>query len=138
MDDKHMSNDIALIKAQAEIRLRELEAQAEAKQVASKFIGKWGMPLIVFLVCVGVVSAKMLDSDALTPVIGLVATASMALIQMLSGITGSTVKEEKPEFKIMHDLISRLDKAEQPMSVTVEGDRVTVVKGADKIVTQKE
>jgi hypothetical protein len=58
---------------------------------------------------------------------------------MLNGIAGTAPKQEKPEFEVIKDLIHRLDKldrAEQPMQVDVEGSKVTVKKGQD-IVTAK-
>jgi hypothetical protein len=109
-----------------------------AKESASRFIGKYGMPLIVFLVCVGVFAASFLSSEALTPVIGLVATAAMALIGILTGITGTQDKQDRPEIDVIKDLVARLDKADIPMSVTVEGDKVTVTKGQDSITTVKD
>ncbi len=72
-----------------EDQIKLIEAQASAKEVASKFIGKYGILLIVFLVCVGVFAATILPAEALTPVVGLVSTAAMALIGILTGITGS-------------------------------------------------
>jgi len=109
-----------------------------AKEAASRFIGKYGMPMIVFLVCVGVVAASFLSSQALTPVIGLVATAAMALIGILTGITGTQDKEDRPEIDVIKDLVARLDKKEEPMQVIVEKDKVTVVKGDDTITTARE
>ena len=107
-----------------------------AKESASRFIGKFGMPLIVFLVCVGVCAASFLSSEALTPVIGLVATAAMALIGILTGITGTQEKQERPEIDVIKDLVARLDKEDIPMSVVVEGDKVTVTKGSDTVTTK--
>lgn len=107
-----------------------------AKEEASRFIGKFGMPMIVVLVCVGVFSATVLSAEALTPVVGLVSTATMALIGILTGITGTKDKEENPEIEVIKDLVARLDKADVPMTVTVEGDKVTVTKGTDTITTK--
>lgn len=95
--------DIELKKTEllAEIELRKLEAelkkfesQSSAKEVASKYIGKSAIPWIVLLVIVGVVSSYFLEPSSLPAVIGLVSTASMALITMLSGITGTKDKED--------------------------------------------
>jgi hypothetical protein len=64
----------------------------------------------------------------------------VALISMLNGIAGATPKQEKPEFEVMKQLIDKLDKLdrkEQPMKVTVEGEKVTVSKGDDTITTSK-
>jgi cadmium resistance protein CadD (predicted permease) len=117
--------------------LKGIEMES-AKESASRFIGKYGMPLIVFLVCVGVFAAAFLTSEALTPVIGLVATAAMALIGILTGITGTQDKQDRPEIEVIKDLVARLDKEDIPMSVVVEGDKVTVTKGHDSITTVKD
>ena len=106
-----------------------------AKESSSRFIGKYGIVIVFLLVVVAVYSAGSLTAEALTPVIGLVATASMAIIGMLSGITGTKDKEEKPEFQVIKTLI---EQSKEPMSVTVEGDKVTVTKGKDTITTSKE
>ena len=60
----------------------------------------------------------------------------MALIGILTGITGTKDKEERPEIEVIKELVARLDKSEVPMSVTVEGDKVTVTKGSDSIITK--
>jgi hypothetical protein len=68
-----------------------------------------------------------------------VATATMALIQMVNGIVNETKKEEKPEITIIKELIDRLDKPERhepSMKVNVEGDKVTVQRGDDVITTK--
>ena len=106
-----------------------------AKESSSRFIGKYGIIIVFFLVVVAVYSAKELKAEALTPVIGLVATAVMAIIGMLSGITGTKDKEEKPEFQVIKTLI---EQSKEPMAVTIEGDKVTVTKGKDIITTSKE
>lgn len=137
-DEKPASKlDIQLIKTQAQIDLGKLEAQTTAKEVASKYIGKTAIPWIVLLVIVGVVSSAFLSIEALPAVIGLVSTAVMAMIGMLSGITSTKEKEEKPEIKIIQDLIRQLDESNEPMSVVVDGDKVTVTKGDNKITTTK-
>jgi hypothetical protein len=135
MSDKH---DLKALKMQAEIELRKLEARATAKEVASKAIGKNAIVWIVLLVIVGVVSATFLPPASLAPVIGLVATASMALIQMLAGITGTKEKEEKPEFTVIKELIARMDKEQEEMSVEVDGDKVAINRGGDKVVTNNK
>lgn len=119
-------------------QIRLLEAQAPAKEVASKVIGRNAIPWIVLLVVVGVIASAFLDASSLPAVIGLVSTAVMALIGMLTGITSTKDKEDKPEFKVINELITRLDKPDQPMSVTVEGDKVTVTKGVDRVSASKE
>jgi formiminotetrahydrofolate cyclodeaminase len=73
----------------------------------------------------------------LPAVIGLVSTAAMALITMLSGITSSKEKEEKPEIMIINSLIKNLEEAREPMSVTIDGEKVVVQKGMTSISTKK-
>jgi hypothetical protein len=59
---------------------------------------------------------------------------------MLNGIAGANEKEDKPEFAVIKELISkldRLDRKEMPMRVDVEGDHVTVTKGDDVVRASK-
>ena len=73
-------------------------------------------------------------------VMGLLGASLTALISMLNGIAGAAVKEEKPEFMVIKELIGKLDKLdrkEQPMRVDVEGDHVTVTKGEDVVRAKK-
>lgn len=112
-----------------ETELKRLEGNSTAKDVASKVIGKTAVPWIVLLVIVGVVSSAFLPSESLPAVIGLVSTAVMAMISMLSGITGTTEKEDKPEIEIIKSLIKQLDEAREPMNVELDGDNVLVSKG---------
>lgn len=130
--------ELEALKVKALIELKKLEHQNTAKEVASKYIGKSGIPWIVLLVIVGVVSSAFLPGDSLPAVIGLVSTAVMALITMLAGITGTKEKEEKPEFKVINELIQRLDDANEPMSVVVDNEKVTVTKGNSTVATTKE
>jgi len=130
-------NDIQVLKTKARIELDKMEAVATAREVASKAIGKDALIWIFMLVLVGVAASAFLDPSALPAVIGLVATATMALIQMVGGIVNEAKKEEKPEITIIKELISRLDKSEVPMSVAVDGERVTVSKGTDMISTAR-
>lgn len=113
-------------------QIKLIEAQASAKEVASKYIGRSAIPWIVLLVVVGVVAAAFLPTEALPAVIGLVSTATMALIAILTGITGASPKQEKPEFQVIQNLIERLDQRE-PMRVNVSDGKVTVQKGQDAI-----
>lgn len=133
-------NDLKLFKAQAQAELSRLEAQSTAKEVAGKAIGKNGLAYITAIVIVGVGASLVLEESKIAAVIGLVSAALTALIAMLNGIAGANPKQEKPEFEVIRSLIERLDKLaekEPPMSVTVEGDKVTVVKGQDQIQTSK-
>jgi hypothetical protein len=58
---------------------------------------------------------------------------------MLNGGAGANPKQEKPEFEIMKELIARLDGMadRDPMSVQVEGDKVTVRKGDNETTVGK-
>jgi hypothetical protein len=109
-----------------------------AKESASRHIGRNGLAYLVGLILIGVGSLAVLPVESHAPVIGLVAGASTALIAMLQGITGTADKEQKPEVAIISDLVERLDKKPDPMSVTVEGERVTVTKGEDKVTTKRK
>lgn len=128
--------EIQLLKTQSDIEQRKFDANSTAKEVASKYIGKTAIPWIVLLVIVGVVASAFLDSNTLPAVVGLVSTAVMALIAMLSGITGTKDKEEKPEFKVIHELLQKLDQKD-PMKVHVDDDSVTISKGVDTIETKR-
>jgi hypothetical protein len=134
--NKHQ-DDVSVLKTKADIEIKKIEAESSAKEVASKFIGKVAIPCIVVLVIVGVLSSAFLPSESLPAVIGLVSTAAMALITMLSGITSSKEKEEKPEIMIINSLIKNLEEAREPMSVTIDGEKVVVQKGMTSISTKK-
>lgn len=132
--------DIKVFREQAKAELARLEAQSTAKEVAGKAIGKHGLAYITAIVVVGVGASLVLEESKIAAVIGLVSAALTALIAMLNGIAGASPKQEKPEFEVIKSLIERLDRLaerEPPMSVTVEGDKVTVVKGSDQIQTSK-
>lgn len=133
-------NDLRLFRAQAQAELNRLEAQSTAKEVAGKAIGKHGLAYITAIVIVGVGASLVLEESKIAAVIGLVSAALTALIAMLNGIAGANPKQEKPEFEVIRSLIERLDKLaekEPPMSVTVDGEKVTVVKGSDQIQTSR-
>lgn len=129
--------ELDMLRVQAEIELSKIEASAPAKEVASKSIGKYGLFYITLIICIGVGSSYFLSESAITAVMTMVGGALVALIQMLQGITGTANKEEKPEFKVINDLIQRLDRQEPPMRVDVEDGKVTVAKGED-VTTLKE
>ena len=134
------NNDIAIIKAQAAVELSKMEASSPAKDVAGRAIGKQGLFYITLIVVIGVGASLFLEESKIAAVMGLLGSALVALISMLNGIAGATPKQEKPEFEVMKQLIDKLDKLaekEPPMSVTVEGDKVTVKKGNDTIQTAK-
>lgn len=135
----NLSHELALLKTQAELELQRLEATSPAKDVAGRAIGKHGLFYITLIVAIGVASSLVLDKDKIAAVMGLLGASLTALISMLNGIAGANPKQERPEYEVIRSLIDkldRLDKAELPMRVDVEGDRVTVRKG-DDIVTAK-
>jgi len=102
-----------------------------AKEVAGKSIGKQGLFYITFIVVIGVGASIVLEESKMAAVMGLLGASLTALISMLNGVAGANPKQEKPEFEIMKELIVRLDGMadRDPMSVQVEGDKVTVRKG---------
>jgi uncharacterized membrane protein len=140
MDEKNLAHELAVIKAQAEVELKKLHAENSAKEVAGKAIGEGGLFYITLIIAIGVGASVVLDNDKIAAVMGLLGAALTALISMLNGIAGTAPKQEKPEFEVIKDLISKLDKLdrkEPPMKVTVEGEKVTVSKGDDSITTSK-
>jgi len=138
MDFNDQDDSIEVVKTKADIELKKIEAESSAKEVASKYIGKTAIPWIVILVVVGVCASAFLPSESLPAVIGLVSTAVMALITMLSGITGTKEKEEKPEFQIISSLIKNLDESKENLNVTIEKDKVIVSKGDSKITSSRK
>lgn len=125
--------DIRLFKAQVRAELSRLEAASTAKDVAGKAIGKHGLAYITTIVILAVVSSLFLENEKIAAVMGLLGAALTALISMLNGIAGASPKQEKPEFEIIRQLIDKLDRDELPMRVNVEGEQVTVSKGADVV-----
>lgn len=135
-----LRQEIAKLKAEAEVELRRLDAQAPAKEVAGKAIGKHGLFYITLIVIIGVVSSLFLEQEKIAAVMGLLGASLTALISMLNGIAGATPKQDKPEFQVIQTLIDKLDKLdrqEPPMRVDVTEGRVTVTKGDDIITTEK-
>ena len=130
-DDKEIRRAKIDIKAE----LNRLEAQQTAKEVAGKSIGQYGLFYITLIVVIGVAASLELDESKMAAVMGLLGASLTALISMLNNIAGATPKQDKPEFEVMKQLIDRLDRMadRDPMSVTVEGDKVTVKKGDNKV-----
>ena len=131
--------DIETLKAQAKIELSKLESQSPAKDVAGRAIGKQGLMYITIIMAMGIGASLMLEESKIAAVMGLLSAALMALIQMLNGVAGTAAKQEKPEFEVIKNLIEKLDRAneKEPMRVDVDGEKVTVTKGADTIQTAK-
>jgi len=110
-----------------------------AKEVAGKAIGKHGLVYITIIVAMGVGASIILEKDKMAAVMGLLGASLTALISMLNGVAGASAKQEKPEFEIMKELISRLDGMadRDPMSVQIEGNKVIVKKGDNETVIGK-
>jgi len=110
-----------------------------AKEVAGKAIGKHGLIYITIIVAMGVGASIVLEESKMAAVMGLLGASLTALISMMNGVAGAAAKQEKPEFEIMKELITRLDRMadRDPMSVVVEGDKVTVKKGDENFTTRK-
>ena len=130
-----IKQQIAVIKAEAEVELNRMYANTTAKEVAGKAIGENGLFYITLIITLGVGASVILDSEKIAAVMGLLGAALTALISMMNGIAGANPKQEKPEFEVIKSLIERLDKLDQPMRVDVQGDKVTVSKG-DDIITK--
>lgn len=116
------------------------EFKESAKEVAGKAIGRDGLLYITIIVVIGVMSSLFLESEKIAAVMGLLGASLTALISMLANVAGATDKEEKPEFEVIKELITKLDKLdrqEPPMKVDVEGNHVTVTKGNDVVRTSK-
>jgi hypothetical protein len=140
MADPDLARELALLKEQAKVEINKIQAQSTAKEVAGKAIGESGLFYITLIIVIGVGSSVVLENEKIAAVMGLLGAALTALISMLNGIAGANPKQERPEFEVMKQLIDKLDKLdrkEQPMKVTVEGDKVTVAKGEDTITTSK-
>lgn len=135
MDDNNLQHNLAVLKAQAEIELKRLTAQASAKEVAGKAIGEGGLFYITLIIAIGVGASIVLDNEKIAAVMGLLGAALTALISMLNGIAGASPKQEKPEFEVIRNLIDKLDRLseKEPMRVDVEGSKVTVTKGSDQV-----
>lgn len=110
-----------------------------AKEVAGKAIGKHGLIYITIIVAMGVGASIVLEESKMAAVMGLLGASLTALISMLNGVAGASPKQEKPEFEIMKELIARLDRMadRDPMSVSVEGDKVVVRKGDNETIATR-
>lgn len=108
-----------------------------AKEVAGKSIGRFGLAYITTIVAMGVCASIVLDETKMAAVMGLLGASLTALISMLNNVAGTKDKEEKPEFTVIKELISRLDKQEPPMAVEVKDGTVTVTKGNDTTTMEK-
>ena len=131
--------DIRKAKIDISAELNRLEAQQTAKEVAGKSIGRYGLFYITLIVVIGVAASLELDEGKMAAVMGLLGASLTALISMLNNIAGAVPKQDKPEFEVMKQLIERLDRMadRDPMSVVVEGDKVTVKKGDNTMETAR-
>ena len=137
-----MFTDKELKRAKIDIQaeLNRLEAQQTAKEVAGKSIGRYGLFYITLIVIIGVAASLQLEEGKMAAVMGLLGASLTALISMMNGIAGATPKQDKPEFDIMKQLIERLDRMadRDPMTVDVDGDKVTVRKGDNEVKTVRK
>ena len=131
--------DLRKAKIDIKAELNRLEAQQTAKEVAGKSIGRFGLFYITLIVVIGVLASLELAEGKMAAVMGLLGASLTALISMLNNIAGATPKQDKPEFEVMKQLIDRLDRMadRDPMSVVVEGDKVTVKKGDNEVQTAR-
>jgi len=134
-----IDKEIRRAKIDIEAELNRLEANQTAKEVAGKAIGRYGLIYITLIVVIGVAASLQLDEGKMAAVMGLLGASLTALISMLNNIAGATPKQDKPEFEVMKQLIDRLDRMadRDPMSVVVEGDKVTVKKGDNEVQTAR-
>ena len=107
-----------------------------AKEVASKFIGKYGLGVVLILVLAGIYAAGSLEAGTLAVVMSMISTVVMAVIGILMGITGTKDKEEKPEITIIRELINEVSK-DDPMQVDVVDGKVTVKRGSSVTTMEK-
>ena len=107
-----------------------------AKEVASKFIGQYGLGVVLVLVLAGIYAAGSLEAGTLAVVMSMISTVVMAVIGILMGITGTKDKEEKPEITIIRELINEVSK-EDPMQVDVIDGKVTVKRGSSVTTMEK-
>ncbi len=136
-----MFTDKELKRAKIDIQaeLNRLEAQQTAKEVAGKSIGRYGLFYITLIVIIGVAASLQLEEGKMAAAMGLLGASLTALISMMNGIAGATPKQDKPEFDIMKQLIERLDRMadRDPMTVDVDGEKVTVRKGDNEVKTAR-
>ena len=132
-----IDKDLRKAKIDIKAELNRLEAQQTAKEVAGKSIGRYGLFYITLIVVIGVLASLELAEGKMAAVMGLLGASLTALISMLNNIAGATPKQDKPEFEVMKQLIDRLDRMadRDPMSVVVEGDKITVKKGDNEVQT---
>lgn len=135
MFDKELQRAKIDIKAE----LNRLEATQTAKEVAGKSIGRYGLFYITLIVIIGVGASLQLEESKMAAVMGLLGASLTALISMMNGIAGATPKQDKPEFEIMKELITRLDRMadRDPMSVQIDGEKITVKKGDNEVQTAR-
>lgn len=132
-----LDKDLRRAKIDIEAELNRLNAQQTAKEVAGKSIGRFGLFYITLIVVIGVAASLQLEESKMAAVMGLLGASLTALISMINGIAGATPKQDKPEFEIMKQLIERLDRMadRDPMTVEVDGEKVTVKKGDNEVKT---
>jgi hypothetical protein len=118
-----------------EVKLIEAKTKT-AKEQASRLISQWGMPTLLILVSMGILSSLLLSTEALPAVIGLVSTVSMATIQMLQGITGTKDESEKAQAELMKRLVEKQGDGNGGTAVKVGKNGVSVSSNGTSIETE--
>lgn len=118
-----------------EVKLIEAKTKT-AKEQASRLISQWGMPTLLILVSMGILSSLLLSTEALPAVIGLVSTVSMATIQMLQGITGTKDESEKAQAELMKRLVEKQGDSNGGTAVKVGKNGVSVSSNGTSIETE--
>ena len=83
--------EVDVLRAQAEIELRRLEAQSPAKDVAGRAIGKHGLAYITLIVIIGVVSSLFLEEQKIAAVMGLLGASPTVAVFPVENLSGGTV-----------------------------------------------
>lgn len=125
------------LRAEVERLLKVVQEHESAREVASRYIGTRAIPWIVLLVAMGLASAYALPQSVLSAAVGMVSTATMALIAMLAGITGTKDVADTPETAIIKRLIEQIEKLTRPerMIVEVREGQVIVRRGEETFET---
>lgn len=127
------------LRAAADIRIRELEAKADARNVAGKSIGKYGLAYITAILLAAIVASKYLSTEALSAIMAPIGGALTAIIAMLQGIAGT--REEPPEIEIIRSLVTMVDRIaadkDNDMTVDVDRDKVSVQRRGNLITSAR-
>jgi hypothetical protein len=70
-DMRRNAHALSMLKTEAELELKKLEAQSTAKEVAGKAIGESGLFYITLIIIIGVGSSVVLENEKIAAVMGL-------------------------------------------------------------------